>query len=73
MDWQQVTALGIVALTAVWLAWARLRRRAPGRHGPGACPGCGGGGGASGPRETVVFHARKGERPEIRIRSRPMS
>jgi hypothetical protein len=68
MDWQQLTALAIVALTAGVMAWSWRRRRAPGGRRLGACPGCGTG--DARPRETVVFHARKGERPEIRVRLR---
>lgn len=68
MDWQQITALSLVALTAAWMVRSRLRRRLVRGKGRGTCPGCGGG--ASGPQETVILHARRGERPEIRIRPR---
>ena len=67
MDWQQIIALAIVAVTAGLMAWFRFRPRRLGR-GHGACCGCSSGA-DSVPRETVVFHARKGERPQIIVRS----
>ena len=65
MDWQQTTALGIVAVTAgaMWAGWRRRRRA-----GASGC-GCGGcGGSSSAPRETTVLRGRKGERPEWVVR-----
>jgi hypothetical protein len=67
MDWQEATALVIVALTAVLFLRARLRRR----KGKLPCDAhCGCGNTANPPKETVVYHARKGERPEIIVKLR---
>jgi hypothetical protein len=40
MDWQQIIALGIVAIAAVWLVWTQIL--APRRGGCGSCGSCGG-------------------------------
>jgi len=64
MDWQQVIAIGIVALTVGLFVWTRWRR---GRAGPGCGPGCGceGSAGTTAPRGSVTYRTRKGERPQI--------
>jgi hypothetical protein len=68
MDWQQVIALSIVVLTAAAFVWTRARRR---RKAALPCnSGCGCGT-ATPPRETVIYHARKGQRPEVIIRTGP--
>jgi len=67
MDWQEATALAIVALTAAVMAWSVLRPRRPGKQSGSGCPGCGAGGGSPS-RETLILHARKGKRPEVWIR-----
>jgi hypothetical protein len=67
MDWQQIVALGIVAVTAVMLVRARLRRR------PGKLPcdaQCGCSATAQPPRESVVYRARKDGRREIIVKQR---
>ena len=66
MDWQQVIALVIVAATAGIFAWSKFRRRKPSFGHDGHC-GCSG---ANQPAEksSIVFHARKGERPQIVVK-----
>ena len=66
VDWQQITALGIVALTGVLMLWHRFRSRRSGGGKPASCSGCAHS--HAGPQPTVVYRARKGERPEITIR-----
>jgi hypothetical protein len=68
MDWQQAISLLIVATAAGFLLWNKVRRRKFDwqRDTPCGCsaihqPGNSG---------SIVFHARKGERPEIRVRMR---
>ena len=66
MDWQQITALGIVALTAALFVLARLRRkRKAGLPCDSHC-GCSTANKANSP--SVIYHARKGERPEIIVK-----
>jgi hypothetical protein len=64
MDWQQIVALVIVAVTAALFIRARLRRRKGGLPCGSQC------GSASNisARPTVVYHARKGERPKILVK-----
>lgn len=65
MDWQQTSALVIVVITAALFLRARLRKR----KGKFPCDsGCGCGSSTERPKETVVYHARKGERPEIIVK-----
>ena len=68
MDWQQVLALLIVAMTVIAFAWSKVRRRKFSFAKDTAC-GCGAGKGAKlpaiGPAQTVVFKARKGERRSV--------
>jgi hypothetical protein len=64
MDWQQMAALSIVAVTVGLLARARFRR---GRAKLPCDTHCGCSGSTpKGP--SVVYHARKGERPEIIVK-----
>ena len=68
MDWQQMVSLAIVAAAGLALAAARLRRRkfsfARDTHcGCTASPG-------SASQSLIVFRARKGGRPEVRVRMR---
>ena len=65
MGWQQIAALTIVAVTAVLFLRARLRRR---KVKLPCDSGCGCAGSSERPKETVVYHARKGERPEIIVK-----
>ena len=66
MDWQQISALVIVAATAGVFAWRRFRpRKSPlGRDGHCGCAG----GGQPADKSSIVFHARKGERPQIIVK-----
>jgi hypothetical protein len=66
MDWQQVVALLIVAGTAGLMCWSRVRRR---RFNFQAHTHCGCAAGMqSGPPGSIVFRARKGERPEVLVK-----
>jgi len=64
MDWQQIAALSIVAVTGVLFLRARLRRR---RNGLPCDSQCGCPGSASS-ASSVIYHARKGRRPEIIVK-----
>ena len=63
MDWQQIAALSIVAVTAGVFLWQRLRPRKFDFRRDTHC-GCSAPSG-SGAQSSIVFHARKGERPRI--------
>jgi hypothetical protein len=65
MDWQQLVALAIVAITAGLLLWRwlRPRKRFSGRAGSCCCAP------ASSPQGSIVFRARKGERRQIIIKN----
>jgi hypothetical protein len=66
MNWQQVAALGIVGLTAAIFLFSKFSRR---KAGSGCGAGCGCSASSAAPsRESVVFHARKGERPQIIVK-----
>ena len=66
MDWQQILALGIVGLTAaVWL-WRRFRPRRFAFHRDTHC-GCAAPD-PSAAQSSIVFRARKGERPEVVVK-----
>lgn len=66
MDWQQSVSLVIVAAATVLLLRGTLRRGKPALGPRGCCTVAGGA--AASRQETVVFRARKGERPEIRVK-----
>jgi hypothetical protein len=66
MDWQQVSALVIVATTAGLFVWSRFRRRKFDFKRDTHC-GCGEGGNG-GTQGSIVFHARKGEKPQIIVK-----
>ena len=68
MDWQQLVALTIVALAAILLALSRFKRRKFSFERDTHC-GCAGAG-ASGPQSSIVFRARKGQRPEVHVKMR---
>jgi len=67
VDWQELTALGITALTVAAFAWARWRRRKFDFRRDIHC-GCASGSTPSG--GSIVFHARKGERPQVIVKAR---
>jgi hypothetical protein len=66
MDWQQSVSLGIVAATAAILARHKLRRRKFSLARDTHC-GCGSGSQPA-PGSSIVYHARKGERPKILVK-----
>ena len=68
MDWQQLVSLAVVGCAAVLLLGSRFRRRKfsferDTHCGCAAVP-------ASALRNTIVFHARKGERPRVLVKMR---
>lgn len=72
MDWQEFVALAVVILTAALFAWGGLRRRARNAlAGQGCGAGCGCSGASAAPMRsapTSVWRARRGERPEVRVK-----
>lgn len=66
MDWQQIAALMIVAATAVLFVRAKMRRTKSKLPCDSQC-GCSG---SSAPGPSVIYRARKGERPEIIVKMR---
>jgi hypothetical protein len=66
MDWQQLVALTIVGITAVVLLWSRFHPRKFSFERRASCGGCAVGQPA--PLYSVVFRARKGERPQLRVK-----
>jgi hypothetical protein len=63
MDWQQIAALTVVAATAGGFMWTKLRRRKFSFEHDTHC-GCASAS-ETGSRSSIVFHARKGQRPKI--------
>ncbi|MBI3416921.1 MAG: hypothetical protein HY043_16645 [Verrucomicrobia bacterium] len=68
MDWQQIASLLIVGVTAGLFIWSRRRQRkfdfqrdthcgcdSPAEHNP---------------KSSIIFRARRGQRPEIEIKTR---
>jgi hypothetical protein len=68
VNWQTVISLVIVALAAAGLLWGWLRRRKFSFGRDTHC-GCSAGGYSPNPN-SIVFHARKGERPRIIVKSK---
>jgi len=66
MGLQETLALGIVFLTAGAFAWCRLRPRKWSFQRATHC-GCASAG-PSASRQSIVFHARKGERPQVVVK-----
>ena len=66
MDWQEATALLIVAATAAVFAWRKLRPRKFSFQRDTHC-GCSSSVADQSP-PSIVFHARKGERPQFTVR-----
>jgi ABC-type nickel/cobalt efflux system permease component RcnA len=66
MDWQQTAALAIVAVTAAVMLWRKFRRRRFDfkRDTPCGCAASE----ETGDQSSIVFRARKGERPQITVR-----
>ena len=65
MDWQQSVALAVVGVTASLFVWNRFRPRKFSFERDTHC-GCGRGDGVRAP--SVVYHARKGQRPEVIVK-----
>ena len=68
MDWQQLVSLGIVAAAAGLLVWSKLRRRRFSFQRDTHC-GCAAVHSPA-PQSSIVFRARKGERPEVLVKMR---
>lgn len=66
MDWQQISALGIVAATAALFVASRLRRRKFSFERDTHC-GCSAPA-RDGAKQSIVFHARRGERPVVTVK-----
>jgi hypothetical protein len=66
MDWQQLVSLAIVAATAFLLLRAKVRRPRFSFERQTHC-GCGTAHDAA-PRGSIVFRARKGQRPEVLVK-----
>lgn len=67
MDWQELAALTIVVLTAATFLWSRFRRRRFSFERHTGC-GCSAGGGQNASGQSIIFHARKGERPQVLVK-----
>ena len=67
MDWQQLVSLAIVGLAAAALLWSRFRPRKFSFQRDTHC-GCSASGQA-GPQQSIVFRARKGERPQVLVKN----
>jgi len=69
MDWQQLAALGIVGVTAALLlnSWLRRRKLKFSFERDTHC-GCGTPSRSTGRQPSIIFRARKGERPEILVK-----
>jgi hypothetical protein len=66
MGWQEMAALAIVAATASIFVWKAMQPRRLKFQSAGPC-GCSSQ--AAPPRQTILFRARKGERPQIVVRN----
>jgi hypothetical protein len=68
MDWQQTVSLVVVASTAVLLVGSKFRRRKFSFERDTHC-GCVAVQESS-PHSSIVFRARKGQRPEVLVKMR---
>jgi hypothetical protein len=68
VDWQQIVSLMVVAATAAALLWSRFRRRKFSFARDTHC-GCSAAGRSSA-QGSIVFQARKGERPRIVVKTK---
>jgi hypothetical protein len=66
MDWQQLVSLTIVSAAAVLLLRGRFRPRKFSFQRATHCGGCAHAN--SVPQHTIIFRARKGERPQMVIK-----
>jgi hypothetical protein len=65
MDWQQLAALAIVGITTALLLWSRFRPR---RFSFERNTHCGCAASWQAPQHSIVFRARKGERPRVIVK-----
>ena len=68
MDWQQLVSLALVASAAVLLLRRNLSRRKFSFQRDAHC-GCAPLSGSP-PQASIIFHARKGARPEVLVKMR---
>ena len=68
MDWQQLLALVIVAITAGLFLWSNLRRKKFSFAKSTHC-GCSSAQ-LPGPTQTIQFKAKKGQRPTVVVKNR---
>jgi hypothetical protein len=68
MYWQQVASLAIVGVAAALFLRALFRPRKFSFQRETHCGGCSLKGSGAAPQYSVVYHTRKGERPEILIK-----
>jgi hypothetical protein len=66
MDWQEITALLLVAGTAAAFAWRRFRPRKFRLERDTHC-GCSSPASAT-EKPSIVYHARKGEPPRVTVK-----
>jgi len=66
VDWQKIVSLAIVGVTAAVLLWSKFRPRKFSFQKDTHC-GCASPSTTS-PQSTMVFRARRGERPQIYIK-----
>ena len=66
VDWQEVTVLGITALTAGLFVWSKFRPRKFSFERDTHC-GCASSA-ESAPKTSIVYRAKRGERPQIVMR-----
>jgi len=66
MNWQQAVSLAIVIAVAGLFLWGHFRRRKFSFERDTHC-GCSARGQAE-TKSSIVFHARKGERPEVVVK-----
>jgi hypothetical protein len=68
VEWQQLVSLIIVAAAAVLLAagWWRRRKFSFQKDSHCGCTAVP----STGPSGSIVFHARKGQRPEVLVKMR---
>jgi len=67
MDWQQLVSLTIIGIAAVALLWSRFRPR---RFSFARDTHCGCSASHPGaPGQSIVFRARKGERPQVLVKT----
>lgn len=67
-NWQTIVSLIIVALAATGLLWSKFRRRKFNFHRDTHC-GCAPPD-QSPTHQSIIFHARKGERPQVIIKKK---